>query len=119
MNLDGKDPVNDGHILDFIPGFHLNEVTAALFGGECIWHYDLPFPEIDRKLLAIEYADFAESILKGQPSEVQLVKAARSVGVPYAMLESSKLGRPVTMKEIMSGEVSAYQDEVNRMIGLT
>jgi hypothetical protein len=45
--------------------------------------------------------------------------AARSVALPYAMLESSKIGRAVTIKEVMNEEVSAYQDEINRSIGLT
>ncbi len=119
MTLEGKGSISDERILDFIPDFHLDEVTAALFGGERIWHYDFPFPEIDRKLLAVEYADFAASILKNRQSEVDLTKAARSVGLPYAMLESSKLGRAVTMEEIMKEEISAYQDEINEGIGLT
>ena len=118
LNLDGKGTIADERILDFIPDFRLDGVTASLFGGERIWRYDLPFPEIDRKLLAIEYADFAESILKGRPPEVDLMAAARSVALPYAMLESSKIGRAVTVKEVMNEEVSAYQDEINRSIGL-
>ena len=46
------------------------------------------------------------------------MKAARSVGLPYAMLESNKLNRPVTMEEVMKGEISDYQDEINRSIEL-
>ncbi len=119
LTLDGKGSISDERILDFIPDFRLDKITASLFGGERIWRYDLPFPEIDCKLLAIEYADFAESIIKGRPPEVDLMAAARSVALPYAMLESSKIGRAVTMKEVMNEEVSAYQDEINRSIGLT
>lgn len=118
LALDGKGTISDERILDFIPDFRLDRITASLFGGERIWRYDLPFPEIDRKLLAIEYADFAESILEGRPTGVDLVAAARSVALPYAMLESSKIGRAVTIKEVMNEEVSAYQDEINRSIGL-
>jgi predicted dehydrogenase len=118
LNLDGKGTIADERILDFIPDFRLDSITASLFGGERIWHYDLPFPETDRKLLAIEYADFAESILKGRLPEVDLMAAARSVALPYAMLESSKIGRAVTMREVMNEEVAAYQDEINRSIGL-
>ena len=119
LTLDGKKAISDQGILDFIPDFRLDRITAALFGGDRIWRYQFPFPEIDRKLLAIEYADFSESILKGQRPEVDLMVAARSVALPYAMLESSQLGRPVTMEEVMAGEVSAYQDEINREIGLS
>jgi len=118
LTIDGEGSISDERILDFIPEFRLDKVTAALFGGERIWHYDLPFPEIDRKLLAAEYADFAESILNGGAPEVDPVRAARAVGLTYAMLESSRLGRPVTMEEVMKEEISAYQDEINRSIGL-
>ena len=119
MTLDGNKTISDEKILDFIPDFRLDSVTAALFGGDRIWHYQFPFPEIDRKLLAIEYADFSGSILKERQSEVDLMVAARSVGLPYAMLESGQLGRPVTMEEVMEEKVSAYQDEINREIGLS
>ena len=118
LAVDGQDAISDEGILDFVPEFSLNKVTAALFGGERLWRYDLPFQETDRKLLALEYADFAESILKGRPSEVDLERAAGAVGLIYAMLESSKIGRAVTMEEIMKDEVSAYQDDINRMISL-
>ena len=118
LTIDGEGSISDERILDFIPEFRLDKVTAALFGGERIWHYDLPFPEIDRKLLAVEYADLAESILKGRLPEVGPMRAARAVGLTYAMLESSRLGRPVTMEEVMKEEISAYQDEINRSIGL-
>ena len=118
MTLEGKGSIADERILEFVPDFHLDEITAALFGGDRLWHYDFPFPETDRKLLAVEYADFAGAILKGQKPEVDLMKATRSVGLPYAMLEASKLGRAVSMEEIMREEVSAYQDEINKDIGL-
>lgn len=118
LTMDGEGPISDERILDFIPEFRLDKVTAALFGGDRIWHYDLPFPEIDRKLLAVEYADLAESILKGRLPEVDPMRAARAVGLTYAMLESSRLERPVTMEEVMKELVSRYQDEINRNIGL-
>lgn len=118
LKVNGQESISDERILDFIPDFYLDKVTAALFGGERIWHYELSFPEIDRKLLAVEYANFAESILKDQPLEVKPKQTARSVGLIYAMLESSQLGRVVTMEEVMKEEVSVYQDKINKSIGL-
>ena len=118
MTVDGEGTISGERILDFIPDFRLNRFAAALFGGERIWHYEFPFPETDRKLLALEYADFAESILKGRPPEVDPKHTAHAVGLTYAMLEASLLRRSVTMEEVMKGEVSSYQDEINRSIGL-
>ena len=118
LNVSGKGSISGEHVMDFIPDFRFNRFIAALFGGERIWRYDFPFTETDRKLLALEYGDLAESILKDRLPEVDSEKAARSVGLTYAMLESSWLGRSVTMEEIMNEEVSAYQDEINKEIGL-
>ncbi len=51
-------------------------------------------PETDRKLLAVEYADFAESIRGEHPPEVDIDQGTRSVALSYALLESGVLGRP-------------------------
>ena len=118
LRADGQGTIDDERILDLIPEFRLPEAVAALFGGERLWHFECSSRETDRKLLAVEYADFAESILKGKSPEVDTHLAARSVGLTYAMLESSRLGRHVTMEEVMKEEVSTYQDEVNEMLGL-
>lgn len=116
--LDGKESINNGRILDFVPDFSLDKITATLFGGERIWKYDMPFAEIDSKLLAIEYADFAQSIEFGWSPGVDPVKAMRSVALSYAMLESSQINQPVTMEEIVNEKITIYQDEINGMIGL-
>ncbi len=116
--FDGKEPINDERILDFVPDFSLDKTTATLFGGERIWKYEMPFADIDSKLLAIEYADFAQSIEVGWSPGVDTVKAMRSVALSYAMLESSQIDQPVTMEEIINEEITIYQDEINEMIGL-
>lgn len=118
LMIDGKGILNDEAILELIPDYRLNEITAKIFGGERICHYDLPFGDIDAGLLAIEYHDYAESIIDGRLPKVDPIMATRSVGLIYAMLESAKLNRSVTIDEIMNEEVTSYQDEINAMIGL-
>ena len=44
--------------------------------------------------------------------------AVRAVAVVYAMLESQRLQRAVTVDEVMNEEISAYQDDINKEIGL-
>jgi len=119
LAIDGKGVANDEQILDMIPEYRLDEITAKLFGGERICRYDLPFADIDSRLLAVEYFDFAESILGRRESSVDINQAMRSVGLIYAMIESAQLGRTVTMDEVMSEKVNAYQNEINEMIGLS
>ncbi|MGB9597858.1 MAG: Gfo/Idh/MocA family protein [Candidatus Poribacteria bacterium] len=119
LTIDGKGYIKDEQVFDLIPNYHLDNLTARLFGEERIYKYELPFSDIDSGLLAIEYFDFAESILKQRKPSVNINQAMRSVGLIYAMLESAHLGRIVNMSDIMSEKVSAYQNEINEMIGLS
>lgn len=115
----GRDQViDDQRILDLVPDFRLDEATAALFGGERLWRYDFPFEQTDRKLIAVEYADFAAGILGEHPVEVDIEQGTRSVALSYAMLESGALGRAVTLDEVLSEQVSAYQQEIDQGLGL-
>jgi predicted dehydrogenase len=115
---EGKQVIDDGRLLDFVPDFRLDEATATLFGGERLWRYEFPFEQIDRKLLAVEYADLAGAILGEHPAEVDIVQGTRSVGVSYAILESGVVGRVVTMEEILNLELEEYQKEINDSLDL-
>lgn len=115
----GRDQViDDQRILDLVPDFRLDKATATLFGGERLWRYDFPFEHVDRKLVAVEYADFAAGILGENPVEVDVDQGTRSVALTYAILESGALGRAVTVDEVLSEKVSAYQHEIDQGLGL-
>ena len=73
LTLDRSQVVEGADVLDLAPAdFALDEATATLFGGERLWRYDFPFEQTDRKLIAVEYADFALGILGERPVEVDL-----------------------------------------------
>lgn len=112
---DGK-TLQSEELLELVPDFALDEATACLFGGERLWQYSFPFPETDRKLIAIEYADFAEAIDKGQQPEVDGYMGMRSVAVSYGIMESGQADRPVTMDEIMADNTNDYQQEINESL---
>ncbi|MDW8368063.1 MAG: Gfo/Idh/MocA family oxidoreductase, partial [Abditibacteriales bacterium] len=118
LTLDSGETINDGRILDFVPDFHLDDVTARLFGGERLWRYDLSFAETDRKIIAIEYADFADAILNNRPPEVDAAQGARAVAVCYAMLESGATGQVVRVDDVLNESVAKYQQEINESLGL-
>ena len=118
LTLGGKEVIDDEEILDLVPDFHLNRATAALFGGQRLWKYKQPFEHTDRKLIAVEYDDFAGAILGDHAIDVDLEQGTRSVAVSYGILESGALGRPVTMDEMMSGAVNRYQGEINVGLGI-
>lgn len=115
----GKEVIDDGRILELAPDFRLDRATATLFGGDRLWRYEFPFEQTDRKLIAVEYADFAGAILGEHPIEVSLAQGTRSVAVSYAMLESGVLGRPVTVEETLAEQVTDYQAEIDQGLGLS
>ena len=116
--LEGREPVDDGRLLELVPDFHLDEGTAALFGGDRLFEYDFPFPETDRKLIAVEYWEFGTCIRNRRPPEVDAAQGARSVALCYALMESQAVGRAVTVDEVLEDRLSDYQAEINASLGL-
>ena len=113
LQIAGQDEISSGGLLDLVPSFHLDPVTASLFGGERLAEYRFSFVETDRKLLAVEYADFAGAIRGEHPAEVDPEQGARSVAISYALLESGVAGRPVTVAEVLAEELGAYQQSID------
>lgn len=67
---------------------------------------------------AIQQLDWLRAIEQGQNPETDGREGLHDLACAYGMLESSKAGRQVTLEETLSGEVSAYQDEINEYYGL-
>jgi predicted dehydrogenase len=116
--LDDGAEICDERILEHAPGYGLDQITAALFGGERIWRYDFDFATTDRKLVGVEYAEFAECVRTGKRPEVDSAAGKRAVALVYALFESQVAGRPVTLAEVESGAVDGYQREIDAYYGL-
>jgi predicted dehydrogenase len=114
----GRGELRSAALLDLVPDFRLDAATASLFGGERLAEYSFSFAETDRKLLAVEYADFAGAIRGEHPPEVDAEQGARSVAIAYALLESGVAGRPISIKEVMDEKVDAYQRSIDEGLGL-
>lgn len=117
LNIEGRE-IEGEDVLDLVPGFHLDEVTAKLFGGDRLGRYDFEFPEIDRKIIATEYADFADAIHTGRSPEVGIEQGTRSVAVSYALLESGQSGQVITVDDVISEQIDTYQAEINADLGI-
>ena len=110
---DGKDvPVATEDLLALVPDFHLDDTTAALFGGDRLTSYQLDWAIIDANLLAIEYDDFAQAILQDREPEVNGEDGLRSLALMYGFIEAERAGRMLSADELVSGAASAYQDEL-------
>jgi len=118
LHREGEETIDDARLLELVPDFHLDEVTAKLFGGERLFEYQLEFPETDRKLLAVEYWELGQCIERGLKPEVDIVQGARSVALAYAWMESQQAGRAVTVDEVYEDQLNAYQAEINESMGI-
>jgi predicted dehydrogenase len=120
LRANGEDrTVADDELLALAPEFRLDETTAALFGGERITSYDLPWADTDANLLAIEFDDFAEAILNDRQPEVDGAFGLRSLAISYGFLESDRLGRFVTVDELLTSDDLPYQKEVEEALTRT
>jgi predicted dehydrogenase len=116
--LDDGTDLADERILDHAPSYRLNPVAATLFGGERPWTYSFDFQTTDRKIIALEYHEFAACIRGGTRPEVDGAMGKRDVALVYALFESQLAGRPVTIDEVETSAVDAYQREIDEHLGL-
>jgi len=114
---DHEDLTGDA-LRSLVPEYHLDEITARLFGGERLVSYDLPFPMADRSLLAIELHEFAECILTGRQPEVDGNVGRQDLAVCYAALESGTTNTPVSPNDVISESAATYEADINAHWGL-
>ncbi len=62
---------------------------------------------------AIQQLDWLRAIANGTDPETSGREGLHDLACAFAMLESSALGRRVTLEEMLSGAVSGYQDEID------
>lgn len=114
---DGTDVTGEA-VLDLVPDWRLEPDAATLFENERPWSYSYDFVTTDRKLLALEYAELARCVCSGIQPEVDGPTGRGAVTVINALFESQLAGRPVTIAEVESGAVDAYQREIDLHYGL-
>jgi len=118
VHLDDGTAIDDARVLDMAPGYHLDSLAAELFRGERVWTYNLEFNDTDSRLLALEYDELGACVAAGRQPEVTLEEGRRDLALTYAPFESGLLGRAVTLAEVLSGETSQYQREIDTALGL-
>jgi 1,5-anhydro-D-fructose reductase (1,5-anhydro-D-mannitol-forming) len=67
---------------------------------------------------AIQNLDWLRAIERGADPETSGEEGLRDLACAFAMLESSALGRQVTLDEVLSGSVDTYQREIDEHYGL-
>jgi predicted dehydrogenase len=100
--------------LALVPDFHLDDVTAALFGGERMSSYEMEFADIDANLLGVEQAEFVDAILADRDPEVSGEVGMRSLALVLGFLESELLGRILSIDELLQSDQMPYQAKIER-----
>jgi hypothetical protein len=113
LTIDGVGEVSGDDVLELVPDFHLDELTTRLFGSDRLGSYDTPFEDADRFLVALEYYELGQCIADGTKPEVDAYVGRKDLAVCNAALESSVLGRPVTIEEIENEETAEYEASIN------
>ena len=109
--------VSGNDIANLLDEFPIDEITEVFFGKGNLT-YNLHSQDVDSKLMAIEFYDFASAIINGGAPEVTGEIGMHAVAAILGAYESSLQGRMVTFDEIISEEVTLYQDEINNELGL-
>jgi predicted dehydrogenase len=76
------------------------------------------FPLRLRDPFAIQQLDWLRAIERGGDPETSGQEGLRDLACAYAILESSVLGRQVTLDEVLDGRADAYQREIDEHYGL-
>jgi len=118
LHLDDGTTIQDQRLLEYAPSYRLSPLAAELFGGERVWTYSFDFNDTDAKIVALEYHELGECIANGQPPEVTGEEARLDLALNYAPFEAGRLGRPVTLDELIQGRADAYQREIDQTLGI-
>ncbi len=118
LHLDDGTTIDDERILEHAPSYRLSPLAAELFGGQRVWTYRLEFNDTDSRILALEYHELGECVRSGADPEVSGEEGRADVALNYGPFEAGRLGRPVTLEEIISGAADRYQREVDQRLGL-
>ena len=118
LHLDDGTVIDDERILEYAPNFRLSPLATELWGSERPWTYSMDFNETDSRILALEYYELGECIRTGQQPEVSGEEGRADVALVYAPFEAGRLGRPVTLVEMISATGDVYQREIDEHLGL-
>ena len=118
LHLDDGQTIEDERILEHAPSYELEPLAAELFGGERVWTYSMEFNETDSRILALEYFELGECVLGRRTPEVTGEEGRADVALTYAPFEAGRLGRPLTMDELVNARADAYQREIDEQLGL-
>ena len=109
MQPAGGDWMDQRELLAGVEGFALEPLAAHFFPSGSAAGDD----DVDHKILALELHELGKVILEDGEPEVGGIEGMKDVAALYAIFESSRAGRAVRMSEVESGDLYAYQAEID------
>ncbi len=111
--------VTGPQLLDLVPEFTLDEVTAALWYGRNRLHsYEMDFRSIDSKIIAIEYMDFARAVRDGTVPEVGPDEGMAALALAYSIMESGHSHNALDPRDVVAGTVAEFQRDIDLVSGI-
>lgn len=106
-------------LLDLVLDFELDDITSKLWdGARRLASYQMNFRQIDFKVIAIEYMDFARAVMGGGVPEVGSREGMAALGLAYGVMESGESNQAVLIDDVISGKVRRFQDGIDRAAGI-
>ena len=110
----GEEEIGFEELVAGADGFVLEPLAAHFFPSRMA----VGDTAVDVKLLALEYYELAEAVLRERELEVDGVEGMKDVVALYAIFESSRAGRAVKMSQVESGQIYEYQAEIDAALGI-
>ncbi len=110
----GEGVLDQAAILNGTPEFVLEPLAEHFFPTRST----VEDSAVDWKIIALELYELARAILDDGEVEVDGVEGMKDVAAVYAICESAMAGRAVTMAEVETCAVYAYQAEIDVALGI-
>ena len=111
-----KGCIKDGQII--LDDGSRRDLVAAYWAEADPGLREAQFPHGFRDPFAIQQWDWLQAIEQGGQPETDGMEGLRDLAAAYGIIESSHLGRAVSLDEILSGTVDGYQREIDVHYGL-
>jgi predicted dehydrogenase len=118
LHFDDGTVIDDERILEYAPSYKLEPLAAEFFGGERVWTYSFEFNDTDSRILGLELYELGQAALGQRQVEVTGEEGRAALALTYAPFESGRLGRAVTLDDMITGRADVYQREIDEKIGL-
>ena len=95
-------------LFDLFPNFELDSTTQQVFGNFDYSGFDISFEVYDKKLIALEYLDFINSLRNDSNPEVGIIEGISSLSLAYSFIESGYVEGQININDFSSNGNQKY-----------